>query len=143
MRTRLWLPVVTIVACVGCASQGVSGVGDEPALAEPPLRPSAANDAKDAGQDAGQAAAAPGPASVETAPGQQVALHHCGVQDVTYDGRTWEVENDPFDLTNAPDTFSGFGSFGRSGDTLTFTDRAGARLTFTPYDGTPDPYNCA
>ena len=76
-------------------------------------------------------------------PGQQVALFHCGVMNVEYEDQEWEVENDPFDATNAPETFSGFGSFQRDGDTLTFVDRAGARLTFTPYDGTPDPSTCA
>lgn len=65
---------------------------------------------------------------------QQVALYHCGVQNLTYEGMSWEVENDPFDLTNAPDTFTGFGSLNRNGDLLTFTDRAGTTLTFTPYE---------
>ena len=86
---------------------------------------------------------APGPATGDSAPGQQVLLHHCGVQPVTYEGERWEVENPPFDLTNAPDGFSGFGTFRRGGEVLTFTDREGARLTFTPDDGTPDPYTCA
>jgi hypothetical protein len=60
------------------------------------------------------------------------ALYHCGVQNLTYEGMAWEVENEPLDLTNAPDTFTGFGSFARNGDMLTITDRAGATLTFTP-----------
>ena len=75
-------------------------------------------------------------------PGQQVVLHHCGVQPVTFKGRSWEVEEPPFDQTNAPDSFSGFGQFDRNGDTLTFDDREGARLTFVVNDGTPNPYNC-
>jgi hypothetical protein len=49
----------------------------------------------------------------------------------------------PFDATNAPEEFSGFGNFHRDGDVLTFSDSAGAKLRFTPTDGTPDPYNCA
>lgn len=75
--------------------------------------------------------------------GQDVKLHHCGVVNVTYDGQEWEVEDEPFDGTTAPDTFSGFGTFSRNGDTLTFVDREGAQLVFTPYDGTPDPETCA
>lgn len=86
---------------------------------------------------------APGPATVAGEPGQQVALYHCGVQPLMYESRAWEVEDPPFDATNAPDTFSGFGTFSRTGDVLTFLDRDGARLTFTPDDGTPDPYLCA
>ena len=73
----------------------------------------------------------------------QVLLHHCGVQPVTYGGRSWEVEAPPFDQGNAPDSFSGFGEFSQQGETLTFTDRDGARLTFVVDDGTPDPYTCA
>ena len=75
--------------------------------------------------------------------GQDVKLHHCGIVNVTYEGQEWEVEHEPFDGTNAPDSFSGYGTFSRNGDTLTFVDREGAQLTFTPYDGTPDPEVCA
>ena len=75
-------------------------------------------------------------------PGQQVALNHCGVVNVGYEGQEWEVENIPFDGTNAPDTFSGFGSFDRRGKDLLFTDDKGATLTFVRWDGTPNPYNC-
>ena len=75
-------------------------------------------------------------------PGQQVVLHHCGVQPVTFEGRSWEVEEPRFDQRNAPDSFSGFGQFDRNGDTLTFDDREGARLAFVVNDGTPNPYNC-
>lgn len=75
-------------------------------------------------------------------PGQQVALHHCGVVNVDHEGQEWEVEDDPFDATNAPDTFSGFGSFQRQGEALLFRDVQGATLTFTLWDGTPDPYTC-
>ena len=85
---------------------------------------------------------APGPAAVDAAPGQQVVLHHCGVQPLTYEGASWAVEDAPFDLTTAPDTFSGFGAFHRAGHTLTFQDRARARLIFTVDDGRPDPYHC-
>mgnify|MGYP006952626579 CR=1 FL=1 len=75
-------------------------------------------------------------------PGQQVALNHCGVVNVQYEGQEWEVEDIPFDGTNAPDTFSGFGSFDRRGESLIFTDDKGATLTFVRWDGTPNPYIC-
>ena len=76
------------------------------------------------------------------APRQQVVLHHCGVQSITYESRSWEVEDPPFDQTNAPDSFSGYGKFERKDDTLLFADGEGARLTFVIDDGTPNPYNC-
>lgn len=76
-------------------------------------------------------------------PGQQVALNHCGVVNVQYEGQEWEVEDIPFDGTNAPDTFSGYGSFERRGEELLFTDDKGASLTFVLWDGTPNPYICA
>lgn len=75
-------------------------------------------------------------------PGQAVVLHHCGVVNISYEDQEWEVENDPFDATNAPDTFSGFGSLEREGEALLFTDNKGATLSFTRWDGEPDPYNC-
>ncbi len=68
-------------------------------------------------------------------PGQQVVPDHCGIQPVTYDGRLWEVKRAPFDMGNAPDTFSGFGEFRVEGDLLQFVDREGAMLTFTLDDG--------
>ena len=73
----------------------------------------------------------------------QVRLHHCGVQPVSFDGESWEVEAPPFDEGSAPDSFSGFGEFQRSGDNLTYEDREGARLNFSINDGTPNPYNCS
>ena len=75
-------------------------------------------------------------------PGQSVVLNHCGVVNISYEGQEWEVEEIPFDGTNAPDTFSGFGSFDRRGESLLFTDDKGATLTFVRWDGTPNPYNC-
>ena len=36
--------------------------------------------------------------------------YHCGVQPVLYDGEHWPVEAWPFDATNAPKTFSGYGT---------------------------------
>lgn len=75
-------------------------------------------------------------------PGQSVVLHQCGVVNISYGGQEWEVENDPFDETNAPGTFSGYGTFERSGDTLVFKDDEGATLRFTAWDGRPDPLNC-
>lgn len=86
----------------------------------------------------------PGPAEAPSKPGQQVVLLHCGVQNVEYEGLEWEVENAPFDAGSAPEpTFSGFGTFSRTGDSLTFTDREGAVLHFSRWDGTPDPATCA
>ena len=117
MRMRAGLPLVAALLCGGCGAS----TSDDDALTVP----------------------APGPATVHSSPGQQVVLHHCGVQPVNYDNRSWEVEDPPFDMGSAPRTFSGFGTFRRDGDVLTFRDRKGARLTFTPDDGTPDPYNCA
>ena len=76
-------------------------------------------------------------------PGQSVVLHHCGVVNISYEGQEWEVEDDPFDATNAPGTFSGYGSFTREGEALLFTDDKGATLSFTPWDGETDPFTCA
>ena len=88
-------------------------------------------------------AGAPGDSvGLPVAPRQQVVLHHCGVQSITYESRSWEVEDPPFDQTNAPDSFSGYGKFERKDDTLLFADGEGARLTFVIDDGTPNPYNC-
>ena len=87
---------------------------------------------------------APGPERAPSKPGQQVVLLHCGVQNIMYEGVQWEVENAPFDAGSPPErTFSGFGSFDRVDDVLTFTDREGAVLRFTRWDGTPDPNTCA
>ena len=73
------------------------------------------------------------PASASAARVSQVTLTHCGVANIQHDGLEWEVENAPFDGGSAPDpTFSGYGTFRRDG----------GALTFTPWDGTPDPYNC-
>lgn len=52
-----------------------------------------------------------------------------------YDGRKWEMQRPPFDMGNAPDTFSGFGEFRLDGGSLLFVDREGVRLTFTLDDG--------
>ena len=73
----------------------------------------------------------------------QVLLSHCAVQPVLYGGEPWEVQAPPFDATNAPKTFSGYGTFDRAADALKFSDRNGAQLVFTPDDGTPNPYNCS
>lgn len=84
----------------------------------------------------------PAHATLPVEEGQSVVLHHCGVVNIAYGGQEWEVEDDPFDMSTAPDTFSGFGSFSREHDVLTFKDDKGATLTFTPWDGTADPYIC-
>lgn len=82
-------------------------------------------------------------ATLHVEPGQSVVLHHCGVVNIAYEGQEWEVEDPPFDATNAPDSFSGFGSFRRDGDQLLFTDDKGATLSFTAWDGEADPFVCA
>lgn len=69
----------------------------------------------------------------------QVTLYHCGVNPVVYDGVTWEVNDPPFDGTNAPATFSGFGQFVRDGNVLHFSDKAGATIDFTPDDAVVGP----
>ncbi|MEP6666357.1 MAG: hypothetical protein ABJA81_07925 [Nocardioidaceae bacterium] len=69
----------------------------------------------------------------------QVTLYHCGVNPVTYDGRSWKVPHPKFDLTNFPDTFSGQGHFKLRGEnTLVFTDEKGAKLVFKPAKQVPD-----
>jgi hypothetical protein len=70
-------------------------------------------------------------------------LLHCGVQNIIYAGVQWEVENSPFDAGSRPEpAFSGFGTFDRYDDVLTFTDRKGAVLRFTRWDGTRAPATC-
>ena len=93
--------------------------------------------------DQGEASRLAAPASASAARVSQVTLTHCGVANIQHDGLEWEVENAPFDGGSAPDpTFSGYGTFRRDGGALTFMDEQGAVLNFTPWDGTPDPYNC-
>lgn len=86
----------------------------------------------------------PSPTPVATSSAQpagepQVTLFHCGVNQVSYDGATWEVINPPFDATNAPATFSGFGRFQRDGDVLHFVDQFGTTIDFTVDDGVAGP----
>ena len=134
----LLVPGLLLIAGVACGGQEKDL---ERVLAGAPVASTSAAPEARVTEDA--PVPAPGPATVAGEPGPQVLLHHCGVQPVTYENRSWEVEKPPFDATNAPDTFSGFGTFSRTDDVLVFTDRDGARLAFTPNDGTPDPYNCA
>jgi hypothetical protein len=62
-----------------------------------------------------------------------VTVNHCGVDPVTFDGRTWTVQPHAFDATNAPATFSGRGRLEKVGETrLDYVDRAGARLVLRP-----------
>lgn len=117
-----------LTAC-GAASQATPSSTTSPRSAATPLLPTGP--------------AVPDPrATLHLEPGQSVVLHHCGVVNIAYEGQEWEVENEPFAATNAPDAFSGFGSFERAGDALIFTDDKGATLSFTPWDGEPDPYVC-
>jgi uncharacterized lipoprotein NlpE involved in copper resistance len=134
---RLLVSGLLLMTIVGCGAQE----NTERVLAGAPVATTATGQEEPAVGDG--SVPAPGPATAASEPGQQVLLYHCGIQPVTYEDRSWEVEKPPFDATNAPDTFSGFGTFSRTADVLTFTDGKGARLTFTPNDGTPDPYNCA
>jgi len=119
MRGLRVLPVLLLLSAVGCGveekSQGTPRAG---------------------------ASSSPSPSGVATSSGPQVVLYHCGVDPLRYDGVLWEVVAPPFDGTNAPDTFTGFGTFQRDGERLLFTDRGGARLTFTIDDGVP-PSPCA
>ena len=69
----------------------------------------------------------------------EVALWHCGIDTLEFDGQEWEVPNDqePFDGTNVPEWFVGRGTVVRSpdGTRLTYTDESGLTLSFVPDDG--------
>lgn len=93
-------------------------------------------DAATLGQLADAAAAEPPPGTAE------VALWHCGIEPITYEGRTWEVPDgeEPFDGTNAPASFAGRGEVERVGpDELRYTDESGMELRFVPDDGVERP----
>ncbi len=61
-----------------------------------------------------------------------------------FDGVRWEVEDPPFDATNAPEsTFSGFGTWKRDADLLVFIDDEGAVVQFTRWNGEADEGICA
>lgn len=132
-RAGLLVGCFTVALCTACTPQSADSSATGATLVYPsaqPLRPGEVR--------------APGPAQAPHKPGQSVVLLHCGVQNIMYGGVEWEVENAPFDAGSAPEpTFSGFGKFDRAADVLTFTDRKGAVLRFTPWDGTPDPNTCA
>lgn len=71
----------------------------------------------------------------------EVTLWHCGIETITVDDRRWEVPDDeePFDGTNAPESFAGTGTYERiAPDELRYTDDSGIQLRFVPDDGT-DP----
>lgn len=127
MTMRTLVLLVLVAALSGCAASSPEAA---PRAAATPLVPT------------GPAVPDPG-ATLAVAPGQSVVLHHCGVVDIAYEGERWEVEDAPFDATNAPESFSGFGSFRREGEALVFTDDEGASLTFTRWDGEADAGVCA
>ena len=132
MKPLVLLALVAALSGCGGSSSTLAASSPEPAPrpAATPLLPT------------GPAVPDPG-ATLAVEPGQSVVLHHCGVANIAYEGEEWEVENEPFDATNAPDSFSGFGSFRREGEALIYTDDKGASLTFTLWDGAGDPGVCA
>ena len=72
----------------------------------------------------------------------EVSLWHCGIETITVNDRRWEVPNDeePFDGTNAPESFAGTGTIEQAGpDVLRYTDDSGIQLRFVPDDGTDPP----
>ena len=72
----------------------------------------------------------------------RVTLWHCGIDALGYEGRVWEVPTgeEPFDATNAPETFAQEGAIERVGpDELRYTDDGGVVLRFVPDDGTDPP----
>jgi hypothetical protein len=65
----------------------------------------------------------------------KVTLYHCGVDPVEFAGRRWVVSDPPFDATNAPEEFTGEGSFEvLSHDRARFVDVSGIELTFRARD---------
>jgi hypothetical protein len=124
LHARWLVAAVALLALVGCGS-GDSLTAPEPSPSATEQNPDGTTPAPEGG--------------VSKKPGQQVVPHHCGIQPVMHDGRKWEVTRPPFDMGNAPDTFSGFGEFRRDGDSLVFEDREGVRLTFTLDDGVEPP----
>lgn len=132
-RAALLVGCLTVALCTACTSQAPDGCASGATLVQPSSKPLRSGEVR-----------APGPAQAPHEPGQSVVLLHCGVQNIMYEGAEWEVENSPFDAGSAPEpTFSGFGTFAREADVLIFTDRKGAVLRFTRWDGTPDPNTCA
>lgn len=132
LQAALLVGCFTAALCAACTSQAADSRATGTTLVDPSAKSLRSGEVP-----------APGPAQAPRKPGQSVVLLHCGVQNIMYEGIEWEVEDIPFDGTNAPDTFTGFGSFDRRGESLLFTDDLGATLTFVRWDGTPNPYNCA
>ena len=132
-RAALLLGCFAATLCTACTPESPDRSASGATLVYPSAKPLRSGEVR-----------APGPAEAPHEPGQSVVLLHCGVQNIMHEGVEWEVENAPFDAGSAPEpTFSGFGTFDREADVLTFTDRKGAVLRFTRWDGTPDPNTCA
>lgn len=71
-----------------------------------------------------------------------VTLWHCGVEEVWFAGRQWVVPEPPFDATNAPEEFTGEGSFEVVSERRArFVDKSGIELTFVA-DDTWQPPPC-
>lgn len=71
-----------------------------------------------------------------------VELWHCGISPLEFDGGLWEVPDgeEPFDGTNAPDSFAGEGTIERISDSeLRYIDDSGVVLRFVPDDSTEQP----
>ena len=75
-----------------------------------------------------------------------VTLWHCGVEQVTADGRLWEVPRAesvdgfpdlPLDATNTPSDWVGSGIAVVQGDEMIYTDEGGEVVEFAPDDGQP------
>lgn len=61
----------------------------------------------------------------------EVTLWHCGVDPVVFGGREWVVPDPPFDATNAPEGFTGHGTFQqRSSRDALFFDQGGEIIHF-------------
>lgn len=73
----------------------------------------------------------------------EVALYHCGFEELRHGDRRWVVEDPPFDETNAPPEFVGKGTFAPD-DTGqgVYTDESGIAVTFTAVDEDWAPPPC-
>lgn len=70
----------------------------------------------------------------------RVALYHCGVEPVMFEGREWVVPSPPFDATNAPAGFAGTGRMTRTSEVeAVYVDRSGARIDFRVLEGWQPP----
>lgn len=131
-RTALLVACLTAALCSACSAESSVSTATGATQVYPSAQPLRSGEVR-----------ATGPEQAPSEPGQQVVLLHCGVQNIMYEGVQWEVENPAFDAGTPPEpTFSGLGTFDRDEAVLTFTDREGAVVRFTRWDGTPNPGTC-